>query len=159
MQYQDITAHVSPQELTAASFLKENYSNSNVLLVSDPATQNILEAISLVNTQGGAYMDKETRNQLDLISNTTSVSEIAQELYRINDKVAPTNGKRLLVLSGRSFIWLQSSKKNKDDLSFNIWNPSDLTFENKKQIQRFADDPHFSLVFENSTLAIFEVSP
>lgn len=159
LHYHDILTQVSPLEIEAADFLKEKYGNGNTLLVSDPATAHILEPFSSINTQGGAYMNTNTRGILDEISKTTNTKEVAQKLYSINDAVNPTNGKRLLALSGRYFVWQNSSKKNKYALSYDVWYPKDLTFEDEKIIQQFKEDEtHFKLIYQNPAIAIFEVS-
>jgi len=159
LEYHDIVTHISSNELQAADFLKKNYANSDTLLISDPATQHLLEPLSLVNTQGGAYMNHETRVILDRVSQTQRTVDIQRELYQIQDMLIDTSrSKRLLVLSARYFIWQQAARGDKFSLNYNIWYPADLTFEDRKQINRFLADPtHFTFVYQNPSMVIFEV--
>lgn len=150
---------ISPLEIQAADFLKAKYSNSNVLLISDPATQYVLETFSQVNTQGGAYMDLKTREILNSVNQTSNTGEVAKELYKVNDALNPTNGKRIFVLSGRYFIWQRSDLAHKYSLGYNVWHPADLTFDNEKVIEQFeADKAHFKLIYENPAMVILEVN-
>lgn len=158
LQYNTILTHISPAELEAANFLKKTYSGDDVLLVSDPGTQYILEPHSQVNTQGGAYMNVKTRDELHAISKTQNAAEIAQRIYSIHDAIGPQNAKRLLAVSGRYFVWQNASKTDKENLSFNIWYPVDLTYENRSYLLSvFTDTNHFKPVFDNPSMVIFEV--
>ncbi len=158
LEYNNIFTQIAPNEIKAAYFLETNYAGQDVLLVSDPATQHLLEPLSLVNTQGGAYMDKKTRILLNKISLSDNPSQVVSNLYQINDKLSPSTGKRLFVLSGRYFSWQKNSIKNKQSLAYNIWYPEDLTFADKKTIALLSSEPaHFSLIYQNPTVAIFEV--
>lgn len=159
LYYRDIFAHISPQEEEAAIFLKKSYGKTDALIVSDPATQNILEGLSGVNSQGGAYANQETRWQLITLAQANIPEDIKNNLYSINDGIEHANGKRLFILSGRYFQWQASSRKSKEALNFNIWSPADLTFEDEKYIQFIlSDSMHFKLVYKNQTIAIVEVA-
>lgn len=159
LEYQNLLTHISPAEIQAADFLKKHYNSTATFLISDPATQHILEPFSNINTQGGAYMNSKTREILSIIGETQSTRDIEEKLFEIQDDVTgPSSGKRLLVLSGRYFIWQDSSYGEKHSLNYNVWYPADLTLDNKQQIERFVADPdHFMLVYQSPTLAIFEV--
>lgn len=157
IQYHTLFAHVSPLEIEAAQFLKTTYANTNAMLVSDPATQNILEAFSTVNTQGGAYTSKQTRDALHAISQATDTTQIKDTIYSIDDDQTDS-GKRLIAVSGRYFLWQKQSQDKKDMLSFNIWSPSDLSHDDKQKIAfLLADQVHFHLVYQNPAIAILEV--
>lgn len=158
LAYKDSYTQVSPEELQASEFLKGHYRNTQTLIVSDPATQNILEPLSTINSQGGAYSNKATRETLDEVSKTDEANKISSLLYKINDKIDSTNGKRLFVLSGRYFLWQRSLKTQKMAFSYNIWGPTPLTLENIVYANHLLSDPeHFSLVYSNSELVILEV--
>lgn len=158
LSYNGTFASLSNNELQAASFLKNQYQGENVLLVSDPSTQNILEPFSLINTQGGAYMSSYSRSILDEISKTNDTAEIANKIYKINDSLIP-EGTRLFAVSGRYFLWQSSSENDKKSISYNIWSPADLTLEDNMLIDKLkSDTSHFSLVFSNPSIAIFEVN-
>lgn len=158
LNYNDMLTHLSPNELAAAQFLKSNYSNQDVLLVSDPATQNVLEAFSFVNTQGGAYANQHTRDTLDSIYKASTTQEIANSLYNINDELNKAQRERLFAVSGRYFIWQNSKKEDKHSFAYNVWHPADLTFDNKNYINVLKSDPRFLPVFENPSMVIFKVS-
>lgn len=159
LYYKNILAHISPNEIKASEFIKNRYSGKDVLLVSDPATQNIIETLSSINTQGGAYANAYTREQLIAFSEALSPSEIKDRLYLINDAIEPVGGKRLLILSGRYFQWQTASVKNRQALYFNVWTPADLTYNNKKYIDFLSSDSaNFTLVYENPSVVIFEVN-
>jgi len=156
--YKNTQSHIAESEIKAAAFLKEEYSNSNALLISDPSTQYILETLSNVNTQGGAYMDHPARATLDNISQEQDPNRITDSLFQVKDKVTQDTNTRLFALSGRYFVWQNQSKKNKQDLSFNIWHTADLTLTNKEYINKLvSQSDQFKLVFQNESIAILEV--
>lgn len=158
LRYQNIFTQISTQELQAGEFLRQAYAGSDSLIISDPATQNILEPISSVNSQGGAYMDFKTRKILDAISKITNPAEIASGLYSIHDKINTVSSKRLLVLTGRYFAWQNSTPAQKQVFSYNIWAPKELTLENIAIIDRLLSDPaHFQTVYRNTEVVILEV--
>lgn len=158
LNYQNITTHISPNEVEAAQFLKSSYSKENILIISDPATQNILEGFSGINSPGGAYMNQSNRTQLSSVSQRLSTDEIVNRLFSINDRLEPKSGKIILALSGRYFLWQEASLENKQALYFNIWTPADLTFDNKRFIRNLlSDSAHFKLVYSNPTIYLIEV--
>jgi hypothetical protein len=159
LYYDTLLTHVSPNEVKAADFMKNHYAGKDVLLVSDPATQHILEPLSGINSPGGAYMNASTRNELHLISQTNSSAEVAKRLYNINDSLVPTEGKRLFVVSGRYFQWQKSTRNEKFAIAYNIWYPADLSLDDyKKAHLEFDDTRHFTLVYQNPGVMIFEVN-
>ena len=160
LMYRDIYTHISPFEVDAAKFLKEQYGTADVLLISDPATQYILETLSHVNSPGGAYADSRVREKLINIDTETNSDNTAKHLYAINDAILPTNGKRIFALSGRYFLWQKSSLENKQAIYFNIWYPADLTYEDIQKVTTLLEDTtHFKLVYYNPTVVIVEVTP
>ncbi|CAN5131095.1 hypothetical protein BH09PAT2_BH09PAT2_04940 [soil metagenome] len=162
LQYHEYYAHISPFELDAATFLKNNYSNSNAILISDPATQHILEPFSGINTQGGAYANLDTRLHLHQIaadSERSDVKGIVSELGKIQDTVQPNAEKRLFVVSGRYFLWQYSNLEDKKSLSYNIWYPVDLTLQNRRFLLLLERYPQFfKKVYENQAITIFEIN-
>lgn len=156
--YKNTHSHVGENEIKAAQFLNAEYSKSNTMLVSDPSTQYILETLSGVNSQGGAYMDHPAREELSNMSKENNPTAIADALFKIKDKVNSDSDTRLFVLSGRYFVWQNQSEENKKDLSFNIWHTADLTETNKEYINTLlTQNDRFRLVYQNETLAIIEV--
>lgn len=160
LYYHNLQTQIAPNELVAANFLQKNYQNTNILMISDPATQNILETFSKINSQGGAYMILNTRQKLIEVAESSSTAEIKDKIFQIKDSIASDSGKRLWILSGRYFNWQKASKDNREALYFNVWAPSDLDFNSQKYIQfLLSDSQHFKLVYQNNTLAIVEVLP
>ena len=103
-------------------------------------------------------MDHPAREELDDISKISDTSLIANSLFSIQDKIKAESNTRLFALSGRYFVWQNQSEKNRQDLSFNIWHPADLTLTNLEYIQNLVkDSTHFKLVFQNETMVILEV--
>lgn len=159
LRYQDSYVQISDDEVHAAEFLRTTYPSSDVFLVSDPATQNILEPISGVNSQGGAYTSKETRKILSELNRAKDTKEIMKDLYRIKDKIGSTKGKRLLILSGRYFQWQKSLETQKMAFSYNVWNPSSLTLRDIGYIDSLlTDSSHFRLLYLNKDVAIIEAT-
>lgn len=155
--YKDTLSHMSSYEESAARFLKQIYS-PDTLIISDPATQHTLEPISGLNTQGSAYMSIETREKLIAISKAQNTQEVASILRTINDNLTNEPKRRLFILSERYFEWQKQSEKDRLSLAYNIWNPSDLSFENTLKIYDFiADKDNFKVIFANPSMYIFEV--
>jgi len=156
--YHNTLSHMSSYEENAGRFLKERYSE-NTLIISDPATQHALEPISLLNTQGSAYMSEDTRKKLIAVNNADSTEEVTEILRTIEDNLAQKPQKRLFVLSGRYFEWQKSPEKNKLSLAYNIWAPSDLSYENIHRVYDFiGDKDNFKVIFANPSMYIFEVN-
>jgi hypothetical protein len=157
LSYSNLLTHLTPTELQAATFLKENYQHQNVLMISDPATQNILEALSGVNSAGGAYSSDTNRSLLAQIGVSSQPTQVYDHLFEIKDQVTPEAPVRLLVMSGRYFEWQNRTLKEKASFDFNIWNPSNLSLENWHQVEGLLKDPKFRLVYNNPEIAILEV--
>lgn len=152
-------AAVSWQEVQAAEFLKKHFADKNVLLISDPATQHILEPLSGINTQGGAYSDRETREILDQINQLTSPPQIKEKLLQIQDKVVIKKPDILLfVMSGRYFRWQETTVEKKKDLSFNVWSPVDLSLKDLESTEILSENEIFQKIFRNKALVIMQTS-
>lgn len=157
LSYKGTLSHMSSYEESAARFLKQIYGH-DALIISDPATQHALEPISGLNTQGSAYMSLETREKLIAISKAQNTVEVASILRTIDDALTGEPRKRLFILSERYFEWQKQSEKDKLSLAYNIWTPSDLSFENTLKIYDFiADKDNFKVIFANPSMYIFEV--
>ncbi len=160
LKYHNIYSHISPLELEAATFIKENYNTTDTLIISDPATQYILETFSGVNSQGGAYMNKETRTHLIKVWQDNNPNSIKNNLLLIEDALEPYAKKRLYVISGRYFLWQNSTLEDRQSLAYNIWYPVDMSTLNLRYVDELgASSEEFKLVFQNQNLAIFETTP
>lgn len=144
-------AHFSSRELDAAEFLKQQ---GNVFLISDPATQGVLEALGHANSQGGVYMNLKSRQ---ILSRLPTVSPLGVPLYlsRIEDMLPVTQPeKRMLVLSGRYFKWQQFSQKEKESVYFNVWRPYFLNQDNKNALDIYIKAGQ-KIVYQNEEMIIF----
>ncbi len=128
--FRGIASHVSGDERAAAEFLRENYKHA--FLISDPATQYILEPLSGIDTQGGAYMTSESRqNLLGMhVSHGT-----------------------LLAISARTMKWLAADPKDQMNIAFNIWRPNALSMNDQLYIKKLG----FQEVYRNSSIVIFKI--
>jgi len=153
-------SQISPSELLAANFLNSHYDHITTLLISDPATQQILEPLSHLNTQGGAYTNIDTRNLLVKINTSNSPLEVYQNLHQIQDTVVKTKPiTYLFALSGRYFRWQTFETWKKQNIAYNAWSPSPLAFSNLNYINWLKSSPSFKLVFFTPDIAIFELQP
>ncbi len=155
LYYQGRYSHISQTELKTASWLSRKYDKDSTLIISDPSTQYILEGLSGVNSQGGAYTTLETRKILADVNNLTNTEEIRQKLLTIKDNNLPTQ-KRLLILSGRYFSWQAFPEDRKQSFFYNIWTPREVDMSNYSLINSLSSDPNFNIVYQNSELVIFE---
>lgn len=160
-QYHESFTHVSPFEIQAASFLKTNYANTKVLLVSEPATMHILEGLSDINTPGGAYTSVENRQQINKIFYNRDSKKMQFELFKITDSLeASDHEKVLLVVSGRFIHWQLAEDKDKYGIQWNVWTPFDLSYEQLEEyefIDFISRQTDFKEVFRNDGLVIFEI--
>lgn len=159
LRYDSIYSNVAPNEVKAADFLNQHYADTGALMISDPATQQILEPLSGIDTQGGTYMSIPNRQLLDQFNNTQNATQAASLLYQINDQLHPTNGKRLLVVSDRYYLWQASKLTDKLSYGYNIWYPADLTLNDYEQLQTLIQSGKFTEVYHNPTLEVLEVQP
>ncbi|MBI2617228.1 hypothetical protein HYW55_03790 [Candidatus Gottesmanbacteria bacterium] len=155
--YEDTYVQVSPSEVKAAEYLKKTYGGSTALLISDPATQNVLEALSTINSAGGAYADAEIRGLLIDLTIATDSSEMRDGLTKISDRL-DSSDRRLFVVGGRYFAWQNATVADKQAYFFNVWAPVDLSLADYRRIEKLKQTPSdFTFVYENPGLSIFEV--
>lgn len=141
--FRGIASHVSIDELTAAAFLKLRYgSNTQAFLISDPATQYILEPLSGVDTQGGAYMSVESRQNL---------------LKVLRGDRIPTHRTTLLAMSARTSRWLFADPKDQMSIAFNIWRPDALSMNDELVIGQWKNRYRAIEVYRNPSIVIFEI--
>jgi len=158
LKYPEANALLSPSEIQAGKFLTKEFKNKNVLLISDPATQQVLESLSGINSQGGAYADEKTRKILNESGQLKEAPLIRKNLEKIQDLVEKQQPETILfILSGRYFSWQDSTIEEKMSLSFNAWAPKDLTINDIKYAQSLDKSEDFDSVFENKTLIILKV--
>lgn len=159
IRYHKIYTHVTEGEIEAAKYLSNTFSDpSEVFLVSEPATQYILEAYTGINSQGGAYADDQTRHLVDFTFPNPDSKLIAQAVKKVEDINNPqSDTTRLFVVSGRFFEWQQATMDQRKANYFNIWRPRDLTQGDLVYINTLKSSSDFELLFENQSMAIFRV--
>ena len=160
LHFQDYETLVSPQEFAAGDWLANYQKNDHLFLISDPSLQYILEASSGVNTQGGVYMDLQTRKALISINGSFDPEFIKHQLLSIKDLNQSDNQlshKTLFVIGGRYFAWQNLSNEEKESTFYNIWSPVQMNTYNKIYFDFLNQSQQFKLLYKNDQLAIFEV--
>jgi hypothetical protein len=157
--FRGVASHISADERVAASALRFQYGvNKDAFLISDPATQYVLETLSGVNSQGGAYMTVKTRTALLTALQSETASDFTKELSRIQDTVQP--GKKsplLLAVSGRTFAWLSSSAEQKMDIAYNVWRPNALSLQASITMAMWKERFGLKEVYRNNSVVVFEI--
>lgn len=152
-------SHFSLSELKAALWLQDNF-DQNTLLISDPSTQYIFEAISGLNTPGGAYMNLTNRQTLSQIANFSDINQIKYNLSLIDDRLPQERQgiKRvLLVIGGRYLAWQKLPEEWKASYYYNIWRPHKIEITDLSYLNFLTSDPNFKLLYQNDELAILEI--
>lgn len=152
-------SHISYAEIDASNWLSKN-AGKEILLVSDPGTQYILEATSGVNTQGGAYMSEQTRKVLSEINNSQDTQDLLGKLRSIKDNLNYENQvrtKTIFVLSGRYFAWQNLPQDQKKSFFYNVWTPQKIKPEDNLYIDFLINSKEFKLLYRNGELAILEL--
>lgn len=156
LYFQGFHSNISFQEIYTAYWLKERYDNA--LIISDPSTQYILESISGLNSQGGAYMNISTRNSLVKINALNNPMQVRNEISKIKDELNIENNidyKTLLIVGGRYFAWHNLNYEQKKSFYYNIWRPYKINPDNLTYINFLANN--FKIVYQNDELVIFEI--
>ncbi|MDX1701797.1 MAG: hypothetical protein R3250_14320, partial [Melioribacteraceae bacterium] len=158
--YKEISTHVTANELEAAKFLEQVYTNRKVILISDPGTMHILEGLSGVNTPGGAYTSLETRKVLTDIYYSRN-KEITQKLFTINDGVITDPPQSILfAVGGRFSKWQLAPDERRLGIFWNVWKPHDLSIRDKEAydfIFYLDEILEYQEVFKNDGVVIFEI--
>ena len=142
--FRGVASEVSPDEISAANFLKSRY-NNNVFLVSDPATQAILEPLTGIDSQGGAYMSEATRT---VLLNALKKNDI-QGLKAVHQ------GKILLAVNARTMKWLTTTRADQMSIAFNIWRPEGLSMNDEIVISQWQKQFSLTEVYKNPSMVIF----
>ncbi len=146
-------SHISTTEIETARWLRSHYKN-DVMLISDPSTQYILEGLSGINTQGGAYMNESTRQILSSINGKTDKEGIIESLSKVQDTITPQQ-KKLFVVSGRYFAWQRLPEEQKISFYYNIWRPYKFEIADYMTLNFFTNN--FKVLYQNDELAILEL--
>jgi len=155
VMFRGIASQVSADEIDAGSRLQDMYNDSTMLMISDPSTQYILEALSGINTQGGAYMIQSTRSAFfDLFASSDS-NVFKSRLSEIHDLLELENSyTKLLVLSGRTFKWLESTPYDRNSIAYNIWRPEALSLQNNSTIESWKQQYNLQEIYRNPSVVV-----
>ncbi len=159
LAYGTIRTTASTYEWEAAQFLRSTYGDHpSVLLVSDPATQHVLEGLSGINTQGGGFATTATREVVDAAFPLTDATQTYQEFLTLKDVLYEDYPDMVLfAVSGRFMNWQHLEEKFRYDEGYNIWSARDLTPEGQGYANQLAQQDGFKQVFSNPAMVIFEI--
>lgn len=159
LYFKGLASHVSKAEIDTATWLS-SAAKPHTLLISDPSTQYILEAVSGVNTQGGVYASARTRRILNEIRFEYDTGKISEKLLSINDQLETEQDKRdntIWVLSGRYFAWQELPENEKNSFFYNIWTPKKLEDADKAYIDFLIRSNKFKKIYGNEEMVILEL--
>lgn len=156
LNYQNQLTHISQSDLEVAEFLQQVYVDQPVLMVSDPTTQFILEGFSGVNSPAGVYMTPAQRTIVYQALTADNPVGASQRFNELKDKLTPAPQKRLLVISARTLLWLQTEEKFRNSFDFNIWSPRDFSWHDQQYLEQFDQSSQFKRVFSNTGYGVYE---
>lgn len=157
LRFGNFEAQLSLQEIETGKWLVQN-EKADTFLISDPATQYVLEALSGINTQGGVYMSLQTRQKLILINGSRDPIFIRQKLLEIKDELGtPVNRETLFAIGGRYFAWQSLPEEEKNSSFYNIWSPKIIKLEDEAFVDFLNKSPGFKLIYKNNELNIFKI--
>jgi hypothetical protein len=158
LSFNSYETQISPAEIQAGNWLAMQNKDGNAFLVSDPATQYVLEAVSGVNSQGGMYMDLNTRDILESINGYYDANTIKSKLSNVKDLVTgkPNAKETFFVVGGRYFAWQRLPNSQKDSTFYNIWSPKALTEADKTYVDYYKR-VGLRAVFSNKEIVIFSL--
>ncbi|MBI4097744.1 MAG: hypothetical protein HY426_01785 [Candidatus Levybacteria bacterium] len=157
LHFKNYETQISFDEIAAGEWLASYTEGERTFLITDPSLSYILEAISGVNTQGGAYMSLESRKILSDLRNTNDSALLKIELLRIRDQLDQDREEVLFVLGGRYFEWQRLSESEKQSSFYNIWSPKLTRDQDKSYIEFIKNSPEFEAIYENDQLVIFRL--
>ncbi|MFZ2024710.1 MAG: hypothetical protein WAV51_00280 [Microgenomates group bacterium] len=156
---QGVASHVASGELEAITFIKHVYDTKTTVIVSDPATSYIYEALSGVNSFGGAYMKPENRMVIAQLQAQETNDTFTTTIAALKDPVITTPIKTyLFVVSARYLEWTSATKEEQQAFYFNIWRPRIFTLAHRTDIQTITEKIGIQPVFQNDTAIIFAIT-
>ena len=161
LYYDGRASLVKPEEHVAARFLvRGGYDKTpGIMIVSDPTTMHIFEGLSGINTPGGAFTSRNTRQVLSEIFASRDSAKIKEQLFSIKDGLAGSAAERiLLVISGRFSSWQTLSDEQRLGVVWNIWQPVDLTYSDYEFMNFLEKNAGFTAVYKTPGIVIYEIS-
>jgi len=153
--YLDIASQVSKDDRKTAEFLS-TYRDKPVLLASDPATSYILEALSGVNSPGGAYMNTANRQYLASAFLSEDQSFCNDKLDLIRDGISPQEKISMVVISARTLEWLHTEETIRNSNAWNVWQPQGFSIRNTMEIQQISERCSLTPIFTTPSIVVFE---
>ncbi len=158
LNYQSSWSHSNQEDEQIADLLWQHYFKQPVLLISDPATQHIIEGLSGINSAGGAYGTKDNRLLIANLYRSTSIENFLCDLLKISDSVTTSTTKKILAFSGRSFLWFESELSDKLLFNYNVWSPNNLSLRNQYFINSLKKSARVTSIYESPYMVILEVN-
>lgn len=154
-----VASHVASGELEAITFIKHVYDSDTTAIVSDPATSYIYEALSGINSFGGAYMKPENRTVIAQLQKEKTNDTFTTAITTLQDPIATTPiHTYLFIVSARYLEWTNATKEEQQAFYFNVWRPRVFTVAHKTEIQTITETLGLQPVFQNDTVVIFAVT-
>lgn len=149
-------SHISQSEMEAALWIRTNFDQKTTFLISDPGSQYVFESLSLVNSQGGSYMNEQTRQKLIGINWSNDSQSIKNNLQQIEDTVSKQKiEKRLFIIGGRYFAWQKLPADEKMSVYFNVWRPHKIDASDYSYINFMTKN--FKVLYQNNEIIILEI--
>lgn len=152
----ELYSHVNSDEIELANLLFEKYTSKQVLIVSDPSTQFILEGMSGVDSLGGAYMKLTDRVALKQALESSDRKTLVDFVDHVEDGVNGNVEKKLVIISGRTLQWLRLEEGQRQSLSVNIWKPMKLSMEDREVIDDIDQVSSLKKIFDSKSIVAFE---
>lgn len=158
LRFEGHFTQVSAEEAEAARFLASSpYRNSFV--VSEPATQYILEGFSGVNSAGGIYATPANRGHLTTIAAASSPEAVRTAVFLVRDALSANQEQtRILAIGPRFRHWAALPMEQRLTTFGNIWSPRADSPRDRELVSRLAGSPGFRLLFSNSAGGLLEVT-
>jgi hypothetical protein len=153
--YLGIASQVSEDDRKTAEFLSV-YRDKSVLFVSDPATSYILEALSGVNSPGGAYMNTANRQYLASALLSENQSSCNEYFDSVRDGISPQEKISMVVISARTLEWLHAEKALQNSNAWNVWQPQGFSLRDNLETQAIQKRCGFILKFSTQSTVVFE---
>lgn len=154
--YQGEYSHISKDDIEVAEILRENYKDG-VLLISDPATQFILEGLSGTNSLGGAYMSIEDRKVLGKALVDSGPEEFVKAIEGLEDLLLPGADEKLVAVSARSFVWARADEKDRLSFAFSVWSPLNFSVNDLKRLKEIEKSNNLEKIYESLYVVLYRV--
>ncbi|NTV30919.1 hypothetical protein HGA91_03010 [candidate division WWE3 bacterium] len=148
----------SEDEISTALRLKEKYgSDSSTILISDPATMQVFEGISGINTPGGVFVRDANRTSIDNLFPSKSIDDVKTQLRSIRDLIQAPATRILFVIDGRFMAWQRLPNQLRSDNTVSIWAPRELSIEGIKYADMLLTDGAFHEVIRDPNIIVLEL--